>query len=396
MSASSQWMHRPSDERFESLDTMLLAAQNKTKKSREIDTSAKSLKFAPRNDDGIVVVGQKGEANPSYLASRQISQRLGLGTGLFATDDNEKPLLSNRIICDALNYRCSQMNPHEEIKLLIQQGQTDLTVRSVTSPGYARVFDSEIIPYAQLMQQSGWKLPPARPVSNDQPGIRLATEADVLKLSKAGNGLDIKVGDKIAPAGAYMGDQDSFIFMVDDQNPVDDGTDGSLMRGIFMYNSEVGMGSFGITEFIMQGVCGNHIAWSCTNIIQVKYKHFGDAKNRIIRALENIRIGYKDMSKERDLLIKMRAKQIAAKRVDTIQTVYDWRISPTLTQKVLSNAYDNAAKFRNIDGDPNTWGGLANALTRYSQSFPNMNERHKIDSAVGEFYATAQKEFALT
>jgi len=56
----------------------------------------------------------------------------------------------------------------------------------------------------------GWRVPPAHPLFADQPGVRLASEADVLWPD--GFELSVRVGDAIAPAGLYLGDRSLFAF----------------------------------------------------------------------------------------------------------------------------------------------------------------------------------------
>lgn len=116
--------------------------------------------------------------------------------------------------------------------------------------------------------------PPARPAHADDPRNRPATDADVIAVS-AGGGAAVKVGDMIGPAGVYKGDRDSFIFLIQPQTNVDDG--GShLVRGMFIHNSEVRDCSLEIMQFMLEGVCGNHICWGVSEFSKVRIIHRGD------------------------------------------------------------------------------------------------------------------------
>ena len=48
------------------------------------------------------------------------------------------------------------------------------------------------------------------------------------------------------------------MFLVNPNRILDDGNKG-LMRGVFLWNSEVGKGAFKMKSFYLENVCGNHI-----------------------------------------------------------------------------------------------------------------------------------------
>jgi hypothetical protein len=181
-----------------------------------------------------------------------------------------------------------------------------------------------------------------------------------------------------------------FAVMVDTENRIDDGTGRMLSRGVFVRNSEVGAGSFSITTYCFAEVCGNHIMWDVSEILEVKYRHIGDAISRILKSQKDVleklmNPTLKDPRRDFDILRNMQIAPLNHK-IEVIENVYSHRIEPSvLTQNVLSAAYDTAMQYRDIDGGiPNTPWGLMQGLTRYSQTLKNADDRLDIDKAAGK------------
>ncbi len=87
--------------------------------------------------------------------------------------------------------------------------------------------------------------------------------------------------DLIAPAGVYASDRDMFLFLVDDDHRLENPIGGTpLARGFFVWNSEVGDKTFGLTTFLYDAICGNHIVWGAQNVKEIKLKQVGHARNR--------------------------------------------------------------------------------------------------------------------
>src|SRR5262249_34050953 len=71
-------------------------------------------------------------------------------------------------------------------------------------------------------------------------------------------------GAELVPSGAYLGDRDLFLFLVDESRSLDDPTDRSqagLFRGFILRNSDVGAAALTLDVFLYRAVCGNNIIW---------------------------------------------------------------------------------------------------------------------------------------
>src|SRR5204862_6609060 len=123
-----------------------------------------------------------------------------------------------------------------------------------TSPRYARVQHHELAArvLALMAQHPAWHLPL---------GYK-----------------DGEFGAEKIPSGAYLGDRDMFLFLVDGNRDLDDPTDRShagLFRGFIPRNSDVGAAALTLDLFLFRMVCGNHIIWGFQHVAGFRRRHVG-------------------------------------------------------------------------------------------------------------------------
>ena len=73
---------------------------------------------------------------------------------------------------------------------------------------------------------------------------------------------DGEFGAARVPSGAYLGDRDMFLFLVDGNRALDDPTDRTdtgLFRGFILRNSDVGAAALSLDVFLFRAVCSNHV-----------------------------------------------------------------------------------------------------------------------------------------
>jgi hypothetical protein len=75
---------------------------------------------------------------------------------------------------------------------------------------------------------------------------------------------------------AFLADEDRRIEMPNRR----DGKAGSLARGFFVWNSEVGSKSIGIAFFLFDYVCGNRIVWGVEEFREIRMRHTASAPHR--------------------------------------------------------------------------------------------------------------------
>ncbi len=378
--ASNQWQTRPPDERFSTLQDMAQACQSYRDIAQEFAIPYNQLKAVGEGRDLFLDDGGGRRFELTNWAFGQLSQRAGAPAGYLRT-------LPTSLVAQNLNTGL-EINKSEDTAYLMYHQNGGLLARSVTTERYARIWNNEICKRLMDLSGSGWMVPPARPAFKDQPGTRLATEDDVLKANPFS--LTIKVGDPIAPAGLYASDHDMFAFLVDPTRKIEDGSDGGLFRGFFIWNSEVGSASFGICAFLWRSICGNHIVWDVKDVKEFKVRHIGKTVNE--RAFGELTEGVKKYAEASANGLESRiskAKQLTlgANIDDVASMIYKMRI-PMLTKKQIELAYHSTVA-NAVDGDPNTAWGMANGMTRVSQETLYTDERMVLDRAAGKVLALA-------
>lgn len=383
--AFNQWQHRPADERFASLDELKMYAKGKM--DGAINGTSQLNKLRVKHvDDQMCIVGDSGKAAKlTNWSFSQTCQRAKAPAAFVTT-------LSNSLAEDVVNYGLERVDNSLQARLLLHQNGC-LEARAVTSEKYSRIWDYDIVLRLQRLADQGWVVPPARPAMPDQPGSRKATAEDVLKNSSMGS-LEINEGDIIAPAGLYASDRDMFVFMIneDKQHVIDDGSDGGLMRGFFVRNSEVGAASFSIEMFYMRDVCGNHIVWGATGVTKLSIRHIGSANEKAFGKMRRQLDKYLIESKgETEAQIKQAQKfEIATTKDEVIDAAFGFKNMRNLINKgSLEEAYDKAIELEGVDGNPHSPWGMAQGITRISQEKPNMADRNQMDKAAGKILEMA-------
>jgi hypothetical protein len=271
-----------------------------------------------------------------------------------------------------------------DLQLLLRNGD----VRSITSESYSRLWTLDLVKSLRPALETGWMTPPARPAMHD-PRTRPATEADIVP-GQENFGLSVKVGDLIAPAGVYHSDRDDFILLIHPERIVDDGVSG-MMRGLMLWNSEVGAGAWRGEAFLFENVCGNHILWGVSKSKQFSIKHRGRAFNKpedVINANLKGLLEY-DTSDERGMLQAARSYELGKDREEVVKTLFNNK-SLGLGKRDIEATFQVAEEWEHTaKAAPTTAWGFVHGLTRYSQLSPYADERYKLDSAAGRILALA-------
>jgi hypothetical protein len=152
----------------------------------------------------------------------------------------------------AINYGLRQQR-REQHQLFADQA-APWTVHTITSTRYARVHHDELAGRVlDLMgEHPAWRLP-------------LGYKDGVY-------------GAERVPSGAYLGDRDMFLFMVDGNRDLDDPTDRShsgLFRAFILRNSDIGAAALTLDVFLFRCVCSNNIIWGFQHVAGFRRRHVG-------------------------------------------------------------------------------------------------------------------------
>lgn len=290
MQASNQWASRPADERFTSLTEMQAAMAAQRAASKAIVTSTRRLNAVPMPDNkGLVIQGDAGVGYaPSHMAFGQLATMAGAPAGYLRT-------LPSPLAADALNYGLKYAREVEDVGVLLSRQQDGNVLRAATGPRYGRIWNSEIVDAMVKAFGDG--------VSGD--GFRVPGEfGKQVAVTKNNTTL-------------YAGDRDMFVFLADEQNRIDNpnrrnGETGSLARGFFVWNSEVGSATFGIAAFLFDYVCCNRIVWGAQEFKQVTIRHTASAPDKWIEEMRPALLSYTNSATTsiRDALAKAKAARL--------------------------------------------------------------------------------------
>ena len=283
MKASNEWANRPSEERFPSLTAMHAFTSMQRRLSAGKVLANRAIEARPADSDprnGLILATERGTANVSHWAFGQLASRAGAPAGYLRT-------LPAPMAADCINYGLKHARDVEDIGVMVRKS-TDLatlpTVAAVTGPNYGRIWNSTIT--EALVSRFGdglsgdFCIPGAfkgRVTGTDGPKGFGATDDETT---------------------LYAGDRDMFVFLADQTNRIEipnrrDGKSGTMARGFFVSNSEVGAGTLAISTFLFDYMCCNHIVWGATQYKQVKIRHTAGAPHRWLEtalpALEDMR-----------------------------------------------------------------------------------------------------------
>lgn len=380
--ASREWATRPDDERFSNLADMAAKLRARRERCVEALVPSMALTVAPTTDGDLGVVGPTGQtARFTNYSFGQMCRRAAAPAEYLATLPAD---LAARNLNSGLQRRGADGGKDVNLLLMQPNGDPTYRLRSAMTEVYDRAWDDRLLDGLQDLQTKGWRVPPARPCRSGQAGSRPATADDVLDGERFD--LSVNVGDTIAPAGLYAGDRDMFVFMVNERVRVQDGTPGGLSRGFFLINSEVGLRSVGLVTFLYRHVCGNHIVWDARDVNNVRLPHVGqNVEGRALRMIPAAVDRHLNLaaSIDEERIRRAQRHELGKDQKDVVRAA---RIKTDLSARVLDAAYERSEQ----DGEnPRSAWGLAQGVTRLSQSQSFAGRRTELDVAAGELLRVA-------
>ncbi len=390
MAAHNQWQSRPSDERFWNINELGTVLTDTRQRSYEREKPGRQVRAAVQQygNDGADLVLTAGGSGAAKLTNWSFNQLCTYA----AAPSSYLRMLPPTLAAECLNNGLAKRGDDSTNLLLHRNGEgdSDFTLRSITTDKYSRLWNSDIVKALQPATERGWMTPPARPSVDDE-RARPATIHDIIP-GQDDFGLSVKVGDMIAPAGVYASDRDVFIFLVNPERIIDDGVKG-LMRGVFIWNSEVGAGAFKVQAFYLENVCGNHIVWNASGVKSMRVVHKGNAIKGVgyrmgqqLAAFANL-----DTSSERGMIRAARQHVLGADRKEVVANLYNNK-SLGLSQGDIEAAYTVAEEWEHTAAaPPNTAWGWSHGATRFSQTMHHTDARTKLDAAAGRVLELAAK-----
>jgi hypothetical protein len=172
--------------------------------------------------------------------------------------------------------------------------------------------------------------------------------------------------------GLYAGEQDLFVFLIDPTGWTEIGGQ-AFAPGFFVWNSEVGRRSVGISTFWFQAVCANHIVWDAVDVVDVARKHTANVSEALFdirRALQQL-IGKRDARRDGFARVMERAlREQLGDETEALHVLSDAGIQRKLAQQALEIARQQG-RF--------TIFSVVDALTRLSGEVRNAGDRLQLD-----------------
>lgn len=375
--ASNQWASRPDDERFWTIEEMIAQCFKYRHASAQASVIYRDLRVEAVDAD-LRMVGKAGvPAKLTHWSFGQLSQRAGAPPSYLRK-------LPPTLAAQNINHGLKSREEEDHARLLLSQtnGPDSWVLRAMTSDRYTRIWNHEVGERLLPLMAAGWTVPPAMAVAADDSRAREATVED------CGDHTYIREGDIIGPAGIYASDHDMFVFMINPERVVDNGSEKGLFRGFFVWNSEVGAQSFGVMSFLFDAVCGNHIVWGAQGVQELRIRHIGKADERAFAELSVELRKYSDSSAS-DIEAQIQSAQKMVLGVDK-ETVVDAVLGMArakriqVAQKTLVAAYDIATEHEDRYGDPNTMWAMVSGLTEASQELGYADKRVEADRTAGK------------
>jgi len=353
--AHREWASRPPDERYASVHALYEAAR-----ARRIRTEERTIETVAVRTEAVAA---------DALALRDASGRQAALTnwsfeqlaGIAGAPPKYLRTLPAAIASDAINYGLHRQR-REQHQLLLDRDDP-WTVHAVTSPRYARVHHDELTARVLdlMAQHPAWSLP-------------LGYKNGVF-------------GAERVPSGAYLGDRDMFLFLVDGNRDLHDPTDSSqsgLFRGFILRNSDVGAAALSLDVFLFRVVCGNHIIWGFQRVGGFRRRHIGASiqeawSTSFVKARAALDA---DTSDDRVMVTRATTIELGDSRPAVIEAVVR---KLELPMKSATQAYDLAEQH---ERNPRSIWGFVQGLTRLSQQTPWQDGRFALDRAAGALLAT--------
>lgn len=366
--ATAQWSTRPDDQRFWTVEELSDACRKYA--DAAIETEIDTVGIRNRLETKKGEIGIALDSGFSRLTNWSFDQ--------LATSAKAPPKYLSRLSPE-LAVRCLEEGLAEQGRrdrvVLSHPTASGSIVRGITSGRYNRLWNADT---ADRLLDLGdeWKVPPARPYGGAT-RTRPATEEDVI--AGMTGGVQIRVGETIAPAGLYASDRDFWAFLVRPDRPLDDGSEGGLFRGLIVQGCEVGGISQKIETFLCRGVCGNHIIWGASEVVSHRVLHVGETYADWEEAVSEVEKAIDVGAGAEERKIKQLQGIVLGKTVDEVADLLSGR--NLLPARTVRSAFDAAVPEQ--DGDPVTAWGFANAVTRLSQASTFTDGRTALDRKVG-------------
>ena len=316
---SSQWFNRSDDQRFLSLTDLeeSVSARSISAKQEIIDVNGIEIRAKSGDAETLKVTFEDKELDATHWSFGQMASLAGAPAGYLRK-------LPSVIAGINLQYGLQNLRS-ENVKMFYSPEQNQ--VLAATGTVYGRVYDWELVKAVRKIAGDGtgdtrWKVPGAINWSNMtyNPNVNITKDTTTL----------------------YASDRDVFMFLVDDTHPIEigklpNGDPDYVMRGFYVWNSEVGSKTLGISTFLFRAVCQNRNIWGAQDISEITIRHSKNAPQRFAAEVEPALLEYSNASDKGIIIGIQNAKSaiVARSDDDRLQFLGKQGFSAKQAQKII-------------------------------------------------------------
>jgi hypothetical protein len=348
--AHREWAHRPPDERFQSLDALQAAVDRRRELSREVKVATKAIRLLP-TDQGGIKVADTG-ARLTHWSFRQAAS-LGSAPAGFLRE------LPASMAADVLNHRLQ--NADRESLQVYAGADADgsgVAIRAFTSDRYGRIYDGDVVRMVrQVTDGTSWRPP----------------------LGFVGG----QWGAPLVPSGLYASDRDCFVFLVDEDHPIEVRGE-VLKRGFIAANSEVGAKTFSFLAFLYRLCCGNNIIHGGEVLGELSVRHLGNAMERASLLVEPVLRKYieSDVAREVALIERAHREPVGKNDPEAVNFLVDAGFSRQEAAGAVQRTHDE-------EGGPTSLWAVVQGLTALARQKVHADERVALERRAGRLLALA-------
>jgi len=379
---SRQWISRPADEKFLSLDDLASAMKAKAERMCEIRLKTDQLEIvspeilesdtkavAQAKFNSIALKTEDRLVAPTHWAFGQLATLAKAPASWLRT-------MPGINVANDLNYALRYNRGVEEVKLYAD----DLEACAVTGPDYGRIFNWEVAEAVNWRATNGstgdhrWKVPgmlnwqtlvydPLHPITKDTTTL-------------------------------FGNDRGVFIFLCQDLAPIEigklpDGSPDLVFRGFYVTNSEVGAGSLKIGAMYLRAICCNRILWGVEAFEELTMRHTRYAPGRFIEEAMPALRSFAEGSTTKLIEGVRRAKEavVAENKQKAINFVTARGLSARRAQQVYERICQDewlvgVGDEEPVDRPVDVWT-LAQGITSVARDEPNFDTRMDLEKFAG-------------
>lgn len=366
MQARHEWIKRPADQRYASLTAMLTRMEQIRQQSRAVVVPSRKLTAVPTADNrGLEIHGPNGHGyEPTHFSFGQLASLAGAPAAYLR--DLPSPLAA-----DNLNWGLSHVRDIEDVGVLLRRepavengvamspGAVPMvnSLTAATGPRYGRIWNAEIVQH--LVDRVGdgvsgsWRVPGefGKAVTVDERNTTL-----------------------------YASDRDMFVFLADEERRIElpnrrDGRTGSLARGFFVSNSEVGAASLQICGFLFDYVCQNRIVWGAEQVETLRIRHNSGAPERWLEEALPAIDAYAQGSANGVVAAIERARET---KLDDVNKFLANRWGAKMAASL------KAVHLADEDRPIETLWDVTTAVTAYARAIPHQDRRVELEREAGQ------------